>query len=432
MAAMDVKWELLSKEELTLAALSGGLDSVCLCVLLHEAGYRVAAAHFNHGLRGEESDGDERFVRAFCKTRDIPLVVGRGDVAAYAEEKRIGTEEAARILRYDFLERTAKELGAAAIATGHHANDNAETVLFHLARGTGIAGLSGIAPRRGSIVRPLLNVTRAELAAYAAQKHLSCREDATNRDEAYTRNFIRAQILPKLEAVNPAAVHHVSEVAQRLREDDALLNAMARERLGSLVEREATVSIVGAELLCAPVALRRRMLCELLRRLKVGEKDFTAAHYAAIEALCRDGRSRQLDLPRGVTAEWRRGYLTLSHKKEGSGEAVLTLNESVRWGDWELSLSHEPSDGALALDLDAMPLTVGAWDAKDRMRLSDSRGERSLKRIFADRGITPSGREGVPVVRSGGKVAAVCLVGADEKFLPKTQACYLTCKNIKE
>lgn len=432
MAALAVKWELLSKEELTLVALSGGLDSVCLCVCLHEAGYRVAAAHFNHALRGAASDADEQFVREFCEKRGIPLAVGRGDVAAYARKNRIGTEEAGRKLRYEFLAATAKELGAAVIATGHHANDNAETVLFHLARGTGIAGLAGISLRRGDIVRPLLDVTRADLAAYAAEKGLSCCEDATNRDENYTRNYIRAQLLPKFEEVNPAAVRHMSEAAQRLREDDDFLNDLAKQHLASVVEEGGAVSIAGEELLSSPAALRRRMLRELLRRLGVGEKDFTAAHYSAIESLCRDGKVRRLDLPRGVTADWRSGRLELFFEEEESGEVPLALNESVRWGDYLLTLSSEPLDGAAALSLDALPLTVGAWDARDRMQLPELCGERSLKRIFSDHGITPTERQRTAVVRSGGKVAAVCGIGTDEAFVPKDGACYLTWKNIKK
>lgn len=430
--APGVTWELLEKEELTLVALSGGLDSVCLCALLHEAGYRVAAAHFNHALRGEESERDEQFVRAFCKARNIPLFVGRGDVAACAEQNRIGTEEAGRKLRYEFLEKTARELGAAVIATGHHANDNAETMLFHLARGTGIAGLAGIAPRRGNIVRPLLSVSRTELAAYAAERELSYCEDATNSDENYTRNFIRAQLLPRMEEVNAAAVRHMSEAAQRLREDDELLNALARERLGSMREEKDAVSLTGEALLSAPAALRRRMLRELLRCLQVGEKDFTAAHFTELENLCRDGKMRQLDLPRGVTAYWRNGRLTLSLKEEGNGEAELPMGESVCWGDWLLTLSSEPSDAAYALSADALPLTVGAWDARDRMQLIALPAPRSLKRIFSDRGVTPAERERTAVVRSGGKLAAVCGIGVDAAFLPKEKTCYLTWNNIKE
>ena len=135
--------DLLSKGKLTLCAVSGGIDSMYLLCRLSELGYPLAAAHFNHRLRGEESDRDEAFVRNFCRERDIPFYAGSGDVAAEAGRRGIGTEEAARILRYEFLEKTADEVGADLIATAHTADDNAETILLNLARGAGLRGLCG-------------------------------------------------------------------------------------------------------------------------------------------------------------------------------------------------------------------------------------------------------------------------------------------------
>ena len=186
------RFDLLPRYELLLAAASGGLDSMCLLDFLYENGYRVCAAHYNHQLRGQEADMDEDLVRAWCAARRIPLCVGTGDVAAYAGENGLTIEEAARKLRYDFLNSVAGQTGAARIVTAHHANDNAETVLFHLARGTGMAGLAGIAPKNGRLVRPFLCLTREELAAYAKEHHVPYRTDATNADTALTRNFIRA------------------------------------------------------------------------------------------------------------------------------------------------------------------------------------------------------------------------------------------------
>ena len=205
------RFDLLPRYELLLAAASGGMDSMCLLDFLYENGYRVCAAHYNHQLRGREADMDEDLVRAWCAARRIPLCVGTGDVAAYAGENGLTIEEAARKLRYDFLNSVAGQTGAARIVTAHHANDNAETVLFHLARGTGMAGLAGIAPKNGRLVRPFLCLTRGELAAYAKEHHVPYRTDATNADTALTRNFIRAEVLPKLCRVNAQAVEHISE-----------------------------------------------------------------------------------------------------------------------------------------------------------------------------------------------------------------------------
>ena len=163
---------LCGAEAPVLAAVSGGLDSMCLLHLLatwgRERNLNVAAAHFNHQLRGAESDRDERFVRDWCDAHAIPFVSGRGDVRALAARKGLSLEEAAREARYAFLNQQKTALGCRCVLTAHHADDNAETILFNLIRGTGVAGLTGMAYQQNGICRPLLDVTREELAAYAA------------------------------------------------------------------------------------------------------------------------------------------------------------------------------------------------------------------------------------------------------------------------
>ena len=190
-----------------LCAVSGGADSVCLlhsCLRLARGGdTTVCAAHYNHCLRGGESDRDERFVRSLCASLGVELRVGRGDVAAYARGRGMGTEEAARELRYAFLEEAADELGCGYILTAHNADDNAETMLMALVRGSGPRGLAGIPPRRGRILRPMLGATRAEIEAYLAENGLEHVEDSTNECTDYTRNRIRKLCMPVLREINP-------------------------------------------------------------------------------------------------------------------------------------------------------------------------------------------------------------------------------------
>ncbi|MBQ9858545.1 MAG: tRNA lysidine(34) synthetase TilS, partial [Oscillospiraceae bacterium] len=161
------KNSMISKGDTVLAAVSGGADSVCMLHILlelsKEHNFTVCAAHFNHTLRGEEADRDEAFVKELCTSLGVPFYAGRGDVAAFAKEQGKSTEEAARIMRYDFLHKTASETGAAKIATAHNADDNAETVILNLARGTGLAGLRGIPPVRDNIIRPILCLTREDV-----------------------------------------------------------------------------------------------------------------------------------------------------------------------------------------------------------------------------------------------------------------------------
>ena len=436
------RFDLLPRYELLLAAVSGGMDSMCLLNFLYESGYRVCAAHFNHQLRGEESDGDEELVRAWCAARRIPLCVGSGDVAAYAREHALSIEEAARALRYDFLFRMAAQTGAVRLVTAHHANDNAETVLFHLSRGTGMAGLCGIAPRSGLLSRPFLCLTQEELAAYARELRVPYRTDSTNADTALTRNFLRAEVVPKLRHVNAQAVEHISETALRLREEDAFLDSLAAERLGALKETGDAVTLPCAAVREAPAVLQARMLRLALDRLGAGKKDFTAAHYDALAALCTSNGTAQLDLPSGVTALRADGALTLSLRRaERPARVTLSDGESVRWGDFVISREKnektvENSENTVILRSAALtaPLTIGAWDARESMTLPVSRGSRSLKRLFAERGIAPSERDRTPVLRVGGAVAAVYGIGTDALFLPSDgeEVCVIEFRRAEE
>lgn len=421
------RFDLLPRYDLLLAAVSGGMDSMCLLDFLYENGYRVCAAHFNHRLRGEESDQDEELVRAWCAARRIPLCVGSEDVAQYASDYALSMEEAARKLRYEFLERMAAQTGAVRILTAHHANDNAETVLFHLARGTGLTGLAGIPPRAGALARPFLCLTREEIEAYAREHRVPYRTDSSNADTTLTRNFLRAEVMPKIEQVNARAVEHIAQMALRLRQEDEFLDALAAERLGALRQENERAMFPCAVLKQAPEVLRPRMLRLALERLGAGKKDFTAQHYDALAAFCMEPGTGQLDLPGGVTAQRADGVLTLDRggKPKTLPRIPLHEGETLAWGCYRVTCrrfgrAEENGDDAIVLGGAAFraPLTIGSWDARESMTLPVSRGARSLKRLFAERGISPAVRDGTPVIRVGDAVAAVYGIGVDAMFLP--------------
>ena len=229
------RFDLIPPGSGVLCALSGGADSMYLLCRLLEGraryGWTVQAAHLNHGLRAT-ARRDEDFVRSWCETWDVPLTVGHGDVSGYAGRESLSIEEAGRVLRYALLEETAAREGLSLIATGHHAGDNAETVLMNLIRGCGLNGLTGIPERRGNIVRPMLQVERREIEGYLTKRSIPHMEDETNADLAYTRNRVRRQLLPLLEELNPRAAAHIASAARRLREDEDELSRQA-ERLAA-------------------------------------------------------------------------------------------------------------------------------------------------------------------------------------------------------
>lgn len=212
--------ELLPQEGLVLCALSGGRDSVALLHFLKEHGFSVAAAHFDHRLR-PDSAADADFCRRLCGEWGVPFYQGAGDVGALPGN----TEANARAARYAFLEEAAAAAGAAVIATAHNADDNLETVLLHLTRGCGLNGLTGIRPRRGQVVRPLLKTPRAAIDAYVERWKLPYVEDATNADPSYSRNRIRHQVLPVLRSINPRVAEVAGAMTDTLRRDLAFLEA---------------------------------------------------------------------------------------------------------------------------------------------------------------------------------------------------------------
>lgn len=229
------RYNMLPQDAKVLCALSGGADSMFLLhrllALREERGLQVFAAHYHHGLRGEESERDADFVAQQCKKLEVPLVIERGDVKSFAVRERLGIEEAARNLRYEFLNKTADRLSCERIATAHTLNDQAETVLMNLCRGAGCRGLGGIPPVRGRIVRPLLQTGRDEIETWLREHEIPWVEDSTNLSDEYARNRFRHGVIPLLLRENPSVLEAIGRTAEILREDDACLNRMAEEFL---------------------------------------------------------------------------------------------------------------------------------------------------------------------------------------------------------
>ena len=259
------QYDMLPEGCAVLCAVSGGADSMCLLYWLNELreerSFSVFAAHFEHGLRGEESLQDAAFTQKQCAALGIRCELGSGDVAAFSRREKIGIEEAARLLRYRFLEETAERLGCDRIATAHNADDNAETILMNLCRGSGTRGLAGIPPVSGKLIRPLLRTDRSEIEEYLRQHGIAHREDSSNRTDAYTRNRFRHLVLPILKEENPSVLQAFGRTAELLREDDACLCRMAEAFLEENYDGESLSGRKLSQLEPAVASRVLRILC---------------------------------------------------------------------------------------------------------------------------------------------------------------------------
>lgn len=291
-----------------IAGVSGGADSVCLFRVLAELapamGFALYAVHVHHGLRAA-ADDDEAFVREICARLDVECTSFHVHAAEYARNHNIGTEEAGRTLRYDIFEkecrRREKETGRPCrIAVAHHMEDQAETAVFHLCRGSTITGMGGMRPVSGRIIRPLLQTGRKEIEEYLTQLGQTWRWDESNADEQFTRNYIRRQILPALERVNPNAAEHIGQFAADAAETDAYLSEVAEKALQHCMDGSAGLRI--STLLTQPELIAKRILFQYTARMAGRKKDIQGVHIRDMMKLCASPGNGGVSLPYGLTA----------------------------------------------------------------------------------------------------------------------------------
>ena len=413
----------LDKNRPVLAAVSGGLDSMCLLHFLRGEGYDVSCAHFNHRLRGEEAARDEDFVRAWCEKEDIPFYCGSGDVRAHARTAGKSEEEAARDLRYAFLRETAQMLGAQ-IALAHHADDNAETVLLNFVRGADLRGLCGMRPKQGDIVRPFLEQTREELVTYAQSHDIPHVEDHTNADpNAAARNYLRHDILPRLKHLNSRAGEHITATARSLSALDDAIEQKAEALLADAEGSEQSVALPLDRFCAAEEAVQARALLRMADALGVGRKDIGRETLQAILALIQkpDTAKRQVSLPRGATVRIAEGLLTMFLSPAVPERAALTEGVPLRWGNFELTLLRRADGEGISLRAPnaGESLFAAPCDLSARLTLEGANGARSVKRLCVDKKIPLSERDTLPAIYAGDCLAAVWRLGTDVSFLPQ-------------
>lgn len=322
------EYHMAEEGDCILAAVSGGADSMCLLLMLlaiqQEKRYRLCVTHVEHGIRGEESRKDARFVEKFCNEKKIPCKIFCCQAEIYAREHKMTVEEGARKLRYEFLEQAAAEFGADKIAVAHNQNDCAETMLFHLARGCALKGLGSIPPVRGKIIRPLLCVDRKEIETYLAEKNQEFCSDKTNEELDYTRNKIRHQILPVLEEVNKQAVSHMNRTAYLAAEAAAFMEEISEQAKESNVFRKKEGIFILETLTGEKMVIQKHVSHKVLAEMAGSSRDISGIHICQFLDLFEKQVGKKLHLPYGIEAE--RTYGGIFLRKEIQ-EAALEVQE---------------------------------------------------------------------------------------------------------
>lgn len=393
-----------------LAAVSGGADSVALLCLLCEVrdalSLTVSCAHMEHGIRGEASLADMAFVRSLCEEKDVPFYAEQADVLAYAKKQGLGIEDAARSLRYAFLERTADRIGASHIALAHHAGDQAETVLMHAARGSDVRGLCGMRHRQGRIIRPLLGEMPEALRAYLEACGQSWREDETNADAAYARNRIRTQAMPAIEAAYPGATQALCRLALAAQRDEAHFDTLLDGLNLTRKELVDGVALQRAELAALDDALLGRAVVRELMHSGFGAQRAEAIDGITRSILC--GEAATVNLTDGAHAYMGKTCVCLIHAQrdvpevqlEPYGETVtpygvLTVREAE---------GGETGDGITCQAVDAQMLSgcmVGGRREGDTLVPFGRHTPVKLKKLMIDAGVERPIRNSLPVIRKG-------------------------------
>jgi tRNA(Ile)-lysidine synthase len=395
---------LVVPEQPLLVMLSGGADSVCLLDVAIRLAARVSALHVNYGLR-EEAGADEEHCRQLCALRQVPLEVER---VRLPEEGNV--QALARDARYALAGRRASGDYAAA----HTATDQAETVLYRLATSPGRRALLGMEPRRGRLVRPLLQVTREETRAYCCERGLVWREDASNEDRRFARARVRHDVLPALLSLNPAAEHTIAETALLLRDESEVLEGMVASALqalggGPTVELDALRGL--------PPGLSRLVLRALAERAMGKPHAVSRVDADAVLELGGAG-TRSLDLGGGLSAVAEYGTLRFRAGAEPAAPdpVQLAVPGRARFGGWEVEATSGKGEVLVSTNALRGALTVRSWREGDRMRPVGVGGSKTLADLFTDRKVPRALRRTLPVVEAEDGIVWVAGVALDERF----------------
>lgn len=430
------KKQLFKPGDTLIIGLSGGADSTALLDLLATLPtfpLRLVAAHLNHCLRGADSDADEEFCRALAERYAIPFESRRVDVKAMAAANSLNLEDAGRRARIVFFDELVSAWQAAAVVLAHHADDQAETVLMRLLRGSGMGGLAGMPWRNGrGYVRPLLDITRCEIEAYLAERLLKWREDSSNLDITFLRNRIRHELLPILEQYNPAVRTALAATAGILSEEDALLNALTIQAAGQVCrfsDRAATCDI--PLLIAHPLALQRRLIRLVLSRLAGNLEHITHLHLEDILQMTAAPRPNlRISLPHGLVAVKEYDTLVVKTRDETPPEAEeITIPGPGSYrlpGGTTLCIEIAPThvnpggtSATVCFDCDRAPFPwhIRTFRPGDRIQPFGMSGRKKVKDIFINEKIPLARRALTPLVFCGSEL--IWIVGLRTSHLAR-------------
>lgn len=440
------KNQMIRAGDCVIAGVSGGADSLCLLFVLLELrrrlDFRIEVVHIEHGIRGSDSLDDAEFVRQLCEELDVSFHLCSYTIPERAAIWRISVEEAARKCRYEAFEEVSLRCGGTKIAVAHHKDDQAETILWNLVRGSGLRGLCGMRPVNGVIIRPLLDVTRSEIEAYLREKGIAWRTDSTNLETEYTRNKLRHQIIPLLkQELNSQAAAHIAAAGAKLYQAESYLQVVAAAKAAELGERKAeAVWIQRRELLREEVIIQEYILRFWMEQLGVGLKDIGAVHVEQMLKLAAGRSGRAIALPGDRSCRCTGAFLVLGKVDETLPDAECTeliIPGEMRFGKWRIITEILPCENQIIpekkytkwLDYDTIVDTVRLRTRQLGDYFYLPGGRKKLKNYFIDEKVLKEERGSILLLADGShilwavgyRISDRCKVTKDTKRVLKIQ-----------
>lgn len=419
-------YSMLEHDDSVVIGVSGGADSVCLLLSLLELRQRIGlsnivAVHINHMIRGNEADEDEEFVKELCCKYDVEFVSFHKDIPVYAASKGITIEEAGRLFRYKCFDEVLKAKGCNKIAVAHNKNDLAETVIFNMLRGTGLKGMSGMAPVRDNIIRPLLNITRDEIEKYLCDKGQAYREDSTNSELDYTRNKIRHIVIPAMEDVNSGAIKHICQIAQEASRSYEYIHEQAMGGYEENVEEDdfgKTVSLDVSQLYTFNPVLQEHVVHEAIASVAGMKKNITRNNIMSVVSLIYQDTGRMVELPYNIKARKSYDKIIISNKKIHEQDYYIEIKgdglfEIPGWGALEVNIEDKQSSLEVSKKIYTKMADYGK--IKDGLCIRtpadgdyiviDTKGStKKLSRVFIDNKIDREKRSNWPILANDNEV----------------------------